>query len=73
MRKSARVRAHAGRVLVSLGSVIASLEDAEMVDETIYLLGDSHNRRGVTPEDFQVRRVVPAPRRKTLQVIGLNG
>ncbi|KAF0308532.1 Myoglobin [Amphibalanus amphitrite] len=55
MRQSARVRAHAGRVLVSLGSVIASLEDAEMVDETIFLLGDSHNRRGVTPDDFQVR------------------
>ena len=55
MRQSARVRAHAGRVLVSLGSVIGSLEDAEMVDETIFLLGDSHNRRGITPEDFQVR------------------
>ena len=54
MRKSARVRAHAGRVLVSLGSVIGSLEDAEMVDETIFLLADSHNKRGVTPEDFQV-------------------
>ncbi|XP_043229789.1 uncharacterized protein LOC122385517 isoform X2 [Amphibalanus amphitrite] len=58
MRQSARVRAHAGRVLVSLGSVIASLEDAEMVDETIFLLGDSHNRRGVTPDDFQKFTVV---------------
>ena len=55
MRKSARMRAHAGRVLVSLGSVIEGLEDTEMIDETIYLLADSHNKRGVTPEDFQVR------------------
>ena len=63
MRKSARVRAHAGRVLVSLGSVIGSLEDAEMIDETIYLLGDSHNKRGITAEDFQVRQTD----RKTIQ------
>ncbi|XP_037088483.1 globin C, coelomic-like [Pollicipes pollicipes] len=53
MRSSARVRAHAGRVVTSLGSIISALDDLEVVDETIFLLGESHNRRKVEAEDFQ--------------------
>ena len=55
MRKSARLRAHAGRVVTSLSSIIEVIDDMEMVDENVYLLGESHNRRKVTNEDFQVR------------------
>ena len=54
MRASARVRAHAGRVVTALGGIISSLEDNEMIDETIYLLGDSHKKRGIAGEDFEV-------------------
>jgi len=53
MRASARVRAHAGRVVTALGGIISSLEDNEMIDETIYLLGDSHKKRGIAGEDFE--------------------
>ncbi|KAF0293400.1 Cytoglobin-1 [Amphibalanus amphitrite] len=53
MRRSARLRAHAGRVVTSLSSIIEIIDDMEMVDENVYLLGESHNRRKVTNADFQ--------------------
>ncbi|XP_037084241.1 globin-like [Pollicipes pollicipes] len=68
MRSSARVRAHAGRVVTSLGSIISALDDLEVVDETIFLLGESHNRRKVEAEDFQVSS--PArPKRTWVQLV----
>jgi len=58
MRKSPRMRAHASRVAVSLGGILDQLEDMETMEETIFLLGDSHNKRGVVGEDFKHFAVV---------------
>lgn len=58
MRKSARVKAHGGRVVTSLGGIIQQLNEMDLVDETIFLLGDSHHKRGVTTVDFEVSSAV---------------
>ena len=55
MRKSSRLRVHAGRVVTALSSIIEVIDDMEMVDENVFLLGDSHHKKAVTTEDFQVR------------------
>ena len=57
MRGSVRMQAHAGRVISQLGALIDDLEEMPRVSETIFLLGENHNRRKVQAKDFEVSAI----------------
>ncbi|XP_043202165.1 myoglobin-like isoform X2 [Amphibalanus amphitrite] len=53
MRGNVRMQAHAGRVVSQLGALIEDLDNMSLVNETIYLLGENHNKRKVQAKDFE--------------------
>jgi len=53
MRRSTRFRAHSGRIIGAWGGLVKNLENQQMFDEMIFLLGENHNRRHMVPADFR--------------------